>query len=182
MLRNPKHLTRNDIISPKTAKTDIPLSGKYIEFSNKYTSNVLETINDPTNPENYGGLKIQTFSTPNCATCNLNNQSIISVFSYANSKIVIAGDNKSPSYNELFKDVSFKNAIKDADILVAYHHGRASGYHNELVKLVKPKLTIISDSSKKDTSVVSDYGSISSGWTVFSRKDGFYKEEYFIHI
>ena len=54
MLRNPKHLTRNDIISPKTAKTDIPLFGKYIECSNKYTSNVLETINDPTNPENYG--------------------------------------------------------------------------------------------------------------------------------
>ncbi|WP_293670321.1 MBL fold metallo-hydrolase [uncultured Parabacteroides sp.] len=175
VLRRPKHLTRDDIISPQTAKMDIPLYEKYIEFSNKYTSNVSGTMNDPTKPENYGGLKIQTFSTVNCATCNLNNQSIISVFSYANSKIVIAGDNESPSYNELFEDISFKNAIKDADILVASHHGRASGYHDEfvkLVKLVKPKLTIISDSSKKETSVVTDYGMISSGWTVFSRTDG----------
>ncbi|WP_085535667.1 ComEC/Rec2 family competence protein [Massilibacteroides vaginae] len=172
VLRRPKHLTRNDIITTQTAKTDIPLYEKYIEFSNKYTSSVSGTTNDPTNSENFGGLKIQTFSTPNCATCNLNNQSIISVFSFANSKIVIAGDNESPSYNELLKDVNFKNAIKDADILVASHHGRASGYHDEFVKLVKPKLTIISDSSKKDTSVVADYGTISSGWTVFSRKDG----------
>jgi hypothetical protein len=32
-------------------------------------------------------------------------------------------------------------------------------------------LTIISDSSKKDTSAASDYSRISRGWTVFSRKD-----------
>jgi len=84
VLQRPKHLTKNDIITTQTSKSDIPIYEKYIEFSNGYTDSVSGTANDPTNPDNFGGLEIQTFSTTNCATSNLNNQSIISVFSYAN--------------------------------------------------------------------------------------------------
>jgi len=171
VLRRPSHLTRGDIITTQTAKSDIPLYNTYIDFSNSYNSAVSGTINDPTNPNNFGGLRIQTFGATNCATSNLNNQSIISVFSYADSKIVICGDNQSASYNELLQQNNFRNAIQSADVLVASHHGRASGYHDEFVRLVKPKVTVISDSSKKDTSVVEDYGTISSGWMVYSRKD-----------
>ena len=171
VLGRPWHLTYDDIITPQTKKSDIPFYEKYIEFSNKYTESVLGTSDDPVGPYNFGGLNTQILGAENCSTSNLNNQSIISIFSYAKSKIVIAGDNESASFNELLKKVNFRNAIKNADILVASHHGRKSGFHDEFVKLINPRLTVISDSSKKDTSSVDDYSKISRGWTVFSRED-----------
>ncbi|GHT57533.1 hypothetical protein AGMMS49982_24410 [Bacteroidia bacterium] len=102
----------------------------------------------------------------------MNNQSILSVFVYAGVKIIIPGDNESASYNELLQDEEFKTAIQNADVLVASHHGRESGYHDEFIKLVKPRITIISDSSKKDTSAAADYSRVSRGWTVYNRSDG----------
>jgi len=171
VLRRPKHLTRNDIITSQTRKTDIPFYEKYIDFSNGYSGDVSGTTEDPSDPKNFGGLSIQTFGATNCSTSNLNNHSIISVFSYATIKVIIAGDNESASYNELFQQWDFNNIIKDADVLVASHHGRESGFHSDFVKLVNPRLTVISDSSKKDTSAVDDYTKISRGWKVYSRKD-----------
>jgi competence protein ComEC len=172
VLRRPKHLTRGDIITTKTKKSDIPLYEKYIEFSDGYDGNVSGTADDPANPDNFEGLSIQAFGAINCSASNLNNQSILSVFSYADSKVVIAGDNENASFNELLQHTNFKAAIKNADILVASHHGRESGFHKEFVELVKPHLTVISDGSKTDTSAVDDYGRISDGWTVSSRKRG----------
>lgn len=186
VIRFPKHLTRNDIITSQTKQSDIPIYEKYLtlqehnapKFDNResildYAKRVSEwhKKNDLKNLDNFGGLQIQTFRAKSCATSNLNNQSILSVFTFATSKIVICGDNESASYNELLQQTDFKNAIQNADVLVASHHGRASGFHNEFVQLVNPQITVISDSSKKDTSVVADYGRISQGWKVFSRTD-----------
>jgi competence protein ComEC len=64
---------------------------------------------------------------------NLNNCSIVTVLSYARSKIIIPGDNESSSWKALLKRNDLKTAIKDADILLAPHHGRESGWHAELL-------------------------------------------------
>ena len=65
----------------------------------------------------------------------------------------------------------FKSAVKESDVLLAPHHGRESGYYKDFVDLVNPRITIISDSSKKDTSAADDYGKKGNGWKVYSRKD-----------
>jgi competence protein ComEC len=173
VLGRPKHLKRNDIITNQTSIYDVPLYEKYLDFCNGYNGTFFENdTRNPFMPNNFGGLKILIFSPTNCFTSNLNNQSIISVFSYANCKVIIPGDNESPSYRELLQQNEFRIAIQNADILIASHHGRESGYHEEFLNLVNPRLTVISDSSKKDTSAIADYSIASRGWNVFSRKDG----------
>ena len=166
----PKHLTRDDLISNETSKDDIIIFEKFIKMNARFCGKFIKNdTTNPDNPDNFGGLEIKTFSAKNCSTSNLNNQSIVCVFSYAKSKIVIPGDNESCSYQELMKSENFKNAIKNADVLLAPHHGRESGYNKEFLEMVSPSLTIISDSSKKDTSALYDYGKNSKGWKVHSR-------------
>jgi hypothetical protein len=172
VFRRPLHLKRSDIITSQTKQSDVPLFEQYIELDRGYTENALGTYNDISNPKNYGDLEIQTFIAKNCPIYNLNNQSIVSVFGYANLKVVIPGDNESESFNELMLRDDFIDAVYKADVLVAPHHGRASGFHEGFVRLVNPRITVISDSNKKDTSVTDKYAFFSRGWDVFSRKDG----------
>ena len=70
-----------------------------------------------------------------------------------------------------------KNAIKNADILLASHHGRESGYHNDFVSLVNPHITVVSDGRFGDTSATNRYSLKSRGWTVY-KKDGSSSKRY----
>ena len=106
---------------------------KYCEINNRYNSPVVGGINDPDNPNNYGAMKIESFIPINCPHDNFNNHSIVTVIEFANMKVVIPGDNELCSFEELMRQEAFKKAIKDADILLAPHHGRESGYNNDFV-------------------------------------------------
>lgn len=166
-----KHLTREDIIPAYGSEDDRQLFEEYIDFCNEYNGTVTKQ-NSPLNPENYGGLLIKCFSTISCSKSNLNNQSPVFIFEYASTKIVVTGDNESANYRALFdENPSFETSISNADILIASHHGRASGYDNDFVSTVNPRLTIISDSSKKDTSVSSYYSQKSRGWKVYTSNE-----------
>lgn len=61
----------------------------------------------------------------------------------------------------------FKDAVSNAYILLAPHHGRESGYNSDFVSLVNPSLTIISDGKYCDTSANKRYSQNSSGWEVY---------------
>ena len=114
-------------------------------------------------------MKFKTFSAVGCSHDNFNNQSIITVIEYENIKVVIPGDNEDCSFAELMQSASFKSAIKDADILLAPHHGRESGYNNDFVSLVNPRLTIVSDGRYCDTSANNRYSGKSRGWRVYKK-------------
>ena len=143
---------------------------KYCEISNRY-SNPVPYSSDPKNPDNYGGLVCSFFSTSICDKENFNNFSIISVFELAGCKIVVCGDNETDSLDVLMGLDPFKTAVKNSDVLVAPHHGRESGYQEELVSLVNPRITIISDTSKSISSAVDKYTSKSRGWKVWNRDE-----------
>ena len=97
---------------------------------------------------NLGGLKMTSFTPKNCLQSNLNNHSIITVIEYAGYKIVVPGDNEECSFKELMRQSRFRLTVKNADILLAAHHGRKNGFYENFVKLVNPKLTIISDTER----------------------------------
>lgn len=165
------------LLHPKLPKDEIMnniqdedkyLFEKYFEIDQKYSSPV-SGDSDPKLPKNNGGVKIQNFTPISSSTSNINNHSIVTVLSYANSKVILAGDNEPPSWKELLEKDDFKNAISDADILLSPHHGRESGFHSELFEHFKPRLTIISDGRFCDTSATDRYGKISTGWTVHHR-------------
>jgi competence protein ComEC len=151
---------------------DLPKFKKYCEINDRYNETISEdSLDNTSNSDNWGGLKIQTFSPQNCTHDNFNNHSVITVIEYADVKIVIPGDNEKQSFDELFKryPYSFKNAIKDADVLLAPHHGRDSGYYLDFINLVNPRLTVVSDGRFCDTSANAKYSAKSRGWRVHKR-------------
>lgn len=139
---------------------------EYIELIDNYNQPVSPKT-DPTLPENNGGINIKLFyPTPDIMSNRTNNHSIVTIISYANSKIVLTGDNESPSWKFLLEDQRFLKEINNTSIFLAPHHGRKNGYYTDLFKYFKPDLTIISDGDVCDTSATSRYSAISKGWLV----------------
>lgn len=163
----PKHLTEDEIMEYVRSE-DKYLFDKYFEINQRYSGGV-SSENDPDLPDNYGGVNIQTFHPRSCSTSNINDHSIVTVLSFARSKIILSGDNETCSWDELLKKNEFRKAIQDADLFLASHHGRESGYHSDIFEYFKPKLTIISDGRFCDTSATDRYSEISDGWEVHHR-------------
>lgn len=167
-LYRPGHLKKEDVMKG-VRDEDKKIFEKYFDIDQKYSVSV-KSSNNPSKPENNGGVEIENFCSKNCGISNINNHSIVTIITYAESKILLPGDNEKTSWDELLKKQNFKSAIKDVDILLAPHHGRESGYYPDLFKYIKPKLTIVSDGKECDTSAVDRYSNVSTGWIVKHRK------------
>lgn len=168
----PEQITNAEVMQEeKDVKTirnsDRPKFEKYCEINGKYNRPIEGGTNDPNNPLNFGSMKIISFNPTTCSHTNFNNHSIVTVIEYEGIKVVIPGDNEACSFDELMQSETFKEAVNEADILLAPHHGRENGYHNEFVNLVNPRLTIVSDGRFCDTSANGRYSQKSRGWTVF---------------
>lgn len=138
---------------------------QYCDFVERYTESVSE-LDNPSSGIPFGGLTAQVFRTKICDKKNKNNFSAIVILEYWGKRIVVCGDNETESFQVLMKNADFQLKVAHADILVAPHHGRESAYYEEFVKLVAPKLTIISDTAKSETSAVDKYTRASSGLKV----------------
>lgn len=161
----------NEEIMSGVRELDKPKFTKYCEINDRYSSPV-DASNDPSNPDNFGSLSICLYSTSLCDKDNFNNFSAVTVFELANCKIVVCGDNEKDSFDILMRRESFKVAVRNADVLVAPHHGRESGYHEDFVSLVNPYVTIISDTTKSNASAIDKYRGKSRGWKVWNRNGG----------
>lgn len=139
----------------------------YCDFVESYTGTV-STEESPASGTPFDGLSATAFSTSRCDKGNKNNFSSIVVLKLGKAKVVVCGDNETESFEELMKMADFKEAVKDAYVLVAPHHGRESGYYEDFVTLVNPYLTIISDTSKGKTSVTEKYANHTKGWKVYN--------------
>ncbi len=169
VLSRPKQITNEELLEGVQEK-DRKKIEKYCEINTRYNSPISsESVNNTSKPENWGDLKILTFTPTTCNHNNINNHSIVVVIEFAKMKIVIPGDNEKCSFDELLARQSFKDAIKNADILLAPHHGRESGYNLDFVNEVNPRLTIVSDGSYCDTSANGRYSAKSRGWTVHKK-------------
>ncbi len=170
VLRRPTHIKREDI--GPVRDQDKPIFDKYFEINRRYNASVSGTVNDPAIPDHWGGVKLRTFGAVTCSRSNINNHSVVLTAEYAGLKLVLMGDNESASYEELLGQPAFAAAIKNADVLLAAHHGRQSGYHNDFMTSVNPRLTVISDGRFCDTSATSRYAAKTRGWKVHSRSGG----------
>ena len=170
--RRPSHLTENEIWgSNKNASQEIQqIIQKYIKMDKRYNQpSTVET--DLSIPSNFGGVQFQLFSPFISPRNNINNHSIVTVMTYQGVKFLMPGDNEPPSWKELLERQDFVAAIQGTHVLVAPHHGRESGYHSPLFKIINPLLTIISDGRFVDTSATSRYSAQTKGWKV-SRRNG----------
>lgn len=169
VFNRPKQITNEEVMEG-IRETDRPKFEKYCEINNRYNSTIsTDSPDNISKPENFGGLKITTFNPSSCNHKNFNNHSLITVIEFAEIKVVIPGDNEKCSFDELLALEAFKIAIKDADILLAPHHGRESGYNLDFLNLVNPRLTVVSDGRFCDTSANVKYSAKSRGWKVHKK-------------
>jgi competence protein ComEC len=138
--------------------------GIYYEFQKSYNSPVKEE-DDPEGPDWGGGTKFIDYYL--VEETNLNNASIVSFLTYLNFTILFPGDIEESGWKKLLCNEAFIKLLKKTDILVASHHGRESGYCNEIFEYLNPYLTIVSDGRFSDTSATNLYSSKSSGWKVW---------------
>lgn len=145
---------------------------KYCDFTDNFNGG-LSYDESPLSGKPFDGLKAEVFYTTDCDKSNKNNFSGIVVLTLGCAKIVVCGDNEKDSFKILMNDDSFIKAVSDAYVLVAAHHGRESGYYEEFVDIVRPYLTIISDTTKGSTSVADRYSNKSKGFSVRDSYTGY---------
>lgn len=155
-------------------KGDADTINAYAELLERYKQKV--SVADELTGGHGWGCEIQQF-WPTYNGSNLNNYSLVTVISYAGSKIVIPGDNEAPSWKSLLEKPDFIKAIKGTDIFVASHHGRASGFYGPLFDHFKPKLVIVSDTNHGETSVTGNYTHHAIGWKVDQGRKGTIDED-----
>lgn len=148
---------------------DVPKFEEYCRLNRIYNKSINEAGMSFDIKKYFGGMSVIHFCPSSCPHNNFNNHSILTVIEYATVKIVIPGDNEACSLNELMGSLTFLRTVMNADILLAPHHGRQSGFHVDFVKFVNPRLCIVSDGNICDTSANHRYSQISRGYPVFKK-------------
>jgi competence protein ComEC len=166
VLLRPTHLSADDARGGNRPE-DNSIIQQYLDVSARYNQDV-GPGESPFRPP-AGGYTIQTFTPTSCSRSNLNNYSVVTVVTCASSKLLLPGDNEPPSWEELLARQAFREAIRGTDILLAPHHGRASGFCAALFKHISPVLTVISDGRFGDTSATDRYVDVTRGWKVHHR-------------
>lgn len=138
----------------------------YFKFQESYNGSV-EEENDPRNDTFGGGASFITFKFNDEDESNINNLSVVTFLTYLNFVILFPGDIEEKRWKQLLNDSKFIELLKKTDIIVASHHGRESGYCNDIFNYFNPHLTIISDGRFTETSATSRYSEKSRGWKVW---------------
>lgn len=88
-----------------------------------------------------------------------NHLSYVLLIQYGKTKAILGGD----ATAEVWQDIldSFGSDFLKSSILKAAHHGRESGYHEEVVKAINPQYTIASVGKKPKTDATNKYNNYS---------------------
>ena len=151
---------------------------KYLDICHSYC-HPTSPQQDPNRPENNGGVTIQNYHpTPDIKTKRINNHSIVTLVTCAGCRILLTGDNETPSWNELLHNSEFIRNVRGIDVFLAPHHGRESGFSKELLDIIQPRLVIVSDGPLGNTSVTDYYSNRARGWQVNHRLKQFSEDRY----
>lgn len=76
---------------------------------------------------------------------NTNHLSQIMFIDFAGSRICITGDLERVAWGKMLLRQNIREYLNTTNILIAPHHGRESGYHEDIFTYCKPELIVISD-------------------------------------
>lgn len=169
-LWRPSWLTEAEVYAANQA-SDAKKVAAYLTLSNGFNQ-PLTDANRFDVASNNSGAAIEMFISPGCGRSNINNHSLVVACTYEESTVIIPGDNEPPSWNALLLQSAFVKAMKNADIFMASHHGRKSGYCAEIfAEDRKPLLCAISDGRQQDTDATDRYSYHAKGWAVHKRSE-----------
>jgi beta-lactamase superfamily II metal-dependent hydrolase len=110
--------------------------------------NACGSYNEPvTEPFNayMGGITATWFFNPYPQFVKTNDLSLVVFIQYAGFKILFPGDLEVAGWRALLADRSFRSELSTTSVLVASHHGRQSGYCEEVFNHFTPDAVVISD-------------------------------------
>jgi beta-lactamase superfamily II metal-dependent hydrolase len=112
-----------------------------------------------TSPPDFGLLNYEVFYNNYPTFDDTNNLSLVLFLDFPGLSMVFPGDLESAGWEALLENVSFRQHLSRVNVFVASHHGRESGYREEVFDYCKPEIIIISDEEIQfDTQEKVDYG------------------------
>lgn len=149
-LGEPRVLSRNKSLpdEEKYGKGDREYQKIYENLDKRYTQPVPESTN-PKNPEYNGGIRVVTEYLEWNECMDINNSSVVIFYLYGGWLFIFPGDIEESGWLKLWQKNSseFESIIKQANwrILIAPHHGRKTGYSQQMFDNLEPHLVLISD-------------------------------------
>ena len=92
-----------------------------------------------------------------------NNLSLVTFLHYQDIHLIFPGDLEKEGWLSLLEQPGFKEELAKTNIFIASHHGRISGYCEEVFDYCRPEIIIISDESKQFDTQDVDYKKHASG-------------------
>jgi beta-lactamase superfamily II metal-dependent hydrolase len=92
-----------------------------------------------------GGITYKLFWNSYPQFKDTNNLSLVVFIKYANFKMLFPGDLEKDGWRALLQRADFRSELAGIDVLMASHHGRESGYCEDIFKFFTPSCVVISD-------------------------------------
>ena len=102
-------------------------------------------IHELPNPPEFPNIKFECFFNHYPIFSDTNNLSLVAFVHYDGMCIIFPGDLEKAGWQELLKNQLFQDHLRKVSIFVAAHHGRDSGYCEEVFNYCHPDIVIISD-------------------------------------
>ena len=130
-----------------------------LEMIDSYTGNVSNAELEPP------GVRVWTFHNDYPRFTDTNNLSLLTFLDVGSVSFVLPGDLERAGWLALLKNAHVCQMLAGADVFVASHHGRESGYCREVFDHCRPSLVVMSDSPVEfDTQkMASTYGQHATG-------------------
>jgi hypothetical protein len=149
---------------------DIPIFDEYFRLNNFFYYPI-----EKNNPgvkcikKSYDGMEILFFLFLHKLKNPENDWNMITLICHCDIKMLLHCNNVIWPVKELMDNSEFIKAIKDCDIFFAPHYNVNSVWDDELLKIINPRLTIISDKDDGIQSLKEKYEPYCRGWEVFSQ-------------
>ena len=93
------------------------------------------------------GVEISYYLNAYPEFSDTNNLSLVTILDYHDFTIIFPGDVENSGWKSLLKDIAFQRHLSKVNVFVASHHGRESGYCEEVFKYCSPDIIVVSDAS-----------------------------------
>lgn len=123
------------ISGPLTADAE-----RYVDACSSFNMPVAEPFD-----QHMGGITASMFWNPYPSFQDTNNLSLVVFIKYSNFKILFPGDLEKAGWRALLQRPDFCAELRGTDVLVASHHGRESGFFQDIFDYFTPSAIVISD-------------------------------------
>jgi beta-lactamase superfamily II metal-dependent hydrolase len=139
----------------------------FLEYKKQFNRRV-PAMSDPS--YDWGGVQFATFGNKftDFENPNINDLSIVTFAHYMGWTFIFPGDLEVAGWKKLLEIPEFCEWLKRVDVFVASHHGRESGFCKEVFTYCAPKIVLMSDKSRSETSCPDKYRPFTQGLPVIN--------------